>query len=58
MKITKVYYSPMMNQWYITIDKNIDIKTTESEAKLLIDRYRLEEVNMFRFEAIGNIIKF
>ena len=48
----------MMNQWYITIDKNIDIKTTESEAKLLIDRYRLEEVNMFRFEAIGNIIKF
>lgn len=52
MNITKVIFSAINDKWYLQINNCEEIETTEKHAKFLIEKYKLQETNMFRWELI------
>lgn len=50
MKVTRIIFSGINNKWYLQIDKNHEIEISEANAKILIETYNLQEVNLNRWE--------
>ena len=52
MNVTKVMFSTINDRWYLEINNLEQIVIPEASAKMLIEKYKLTEVNLFRWEKI------